>query len=249
MKRTFLIMISIALMTTILTSCLNTDDDGYSLGKFWVEIVTVVPQDNGVYYFRTDAGETLWPGANNTNYRPDGQTRVLLNYTILGENPSGSFDYIIKVNQIANRLTKSIAEDRGIDNDSIYGTAPVEIQRLSNGKDYMWVGDGYLNIYFEAYFGGTRKHYINLINTNPENPYELEFRHNEYDDPRTRREVSFVAFDLSTLPKAEADTIPLIIKVNSFSGEKIYTHLKYIPNQKEKVSTEALYGLVTEEVQ
>ncbi len=47
----------------------------------------------------------------------------------------------------------------------------------------MWIGDGYLNIYFETLWGGKTAHFINLIQPDAENDYTLEFRHNAYDDP------------------------------------------------------------------
>ena len=46
------------------------------------------------------------------------------------------------------------------------------------------VEDGYLTLRFRTIYGNTaRKHFVNLISTdNPDNPYEVEFRHNAYGD-------------------------------------------------------------------
>ena len=62
------------------------------------------------------------------------------------------------MNAIHNILTKSIAKNEGAANDSIYGTDPVSIY-----NNNMWIGDGYLNIYFETLWGGKTAHFINLI--------------------------------------------------------------------------------------
>ena len=78
--------------------------------------------------------------------------RALVNFTILADSTQsnlGGFSHYIKVNAIHNILTKSIAKNEGAANDSIYGTDPVSIY-----NNNMWIGDGYLNIYFETLWGG-----------------------------------------------------------------------------------------------
>lgn len=219
----FLVTISVALSSVLFFSCLG-DDDGYSLGHFWIDMATVVPLDNNSYYLRMDDGKTLWPAATNvSNYEPKENQRALVNFTILSDSLNG-FDHFIKVNSIDNVLTKDIAKNLGEKNDSIYGTDPLEIVT-------MWTGDNYLNVYFKAYFGGEKKHYINLIPSEDEDAV-LELRHNAYDDPATYKRGSLVAFNLSSLEDSTTisnDTILLTVKVNTFDGDKLYS-IKFAPS-------------------
>lgn len=220
--RSFLLVLGIALVTLTFPSCLN-DDDSYSLGDMWGAIATVVPQGNNSYYLRLDDGKTLWPAASNyPNYAPKADQRAFIYFTILSDSAQG-FSHFIKVAAIHNILTKPIAKNEGVKNDSIYGKNPVHIP----SKDDIWVGDGYLNIYFITNWGGQKAHFINLLQTDAEkNPYELEFRHNAFDDPEITSGASRVAFNLSSLPDTKGETVDLTIKVKTFDGDKVYT-VKY----------------------
>lgn len=226
-------MLCVGLGSVLLYSCLD-DDDGYSLGKFWIEIVTVVP-DGNTYYLRRDDGTTLWPAATNIPYyRPKEEIRVMANYTILGDSVDKDFDYYVKVNRIDEILTKDIAEDKGAANDSIYGKDPVEIADI-------WAGDDYLNIYFKTYYRGNVKHFINLIPSEDEEAM-LEFRHNAYGELSGYKQGGLVAFDLSTLDslniETPGDSTTLTVKVKTFDGDKIYK-VKYAP--KPSSTTQARY--------
>jgi hypothetical protein len=192
-------------------SCL--DDDGYSLGKYWINIATIESQESGSHYFRLDDGTTLWPAAGYYlgHNLEDGQ-RTLLNYTILSDSLDG-FAHYVKVNGIDPILTKKIAKNKNEENDSIYGTDPVSTQEI-------WIGNGYLNVWFIANFGGHQKHFVNLLQTNEEDPYELEFRHNAYDDPPVAASQGIVCFDLSGLPDTNGETVKLTIRIHTFKGDK-----------------------------
>ena len=242
----FWTILGIGLCSLTFYSCLDDDDiNAPSLDKQWLEIITVVLDGENSYYLRRDDGSLLWPINNHNNgYHPEAQVRALVNYTVLGSEADES-GYYVAINSVDEKLTKAIAEDRGLENDGFYGTDPVSIAKQPNsGKDYIWIGDDYLNIYFEAYFGGMEKHFVNLVNTNPENPYELEFRHNAYDDPKSYINIGFVAFDLRTLPPTEDGTIDLVIKVKTFDGDKTY-NIEYHPNDNERMNnTKAFNGLV-----
>lgn len=231
MLRSFLLVVGITLVSLTLPSCLK-DDNSYSLGDMWIAIATVVPQSDHSYYLRLDNGKTAWPAATNyPNYEPKADQRAFINFTILSDSAQG-FAHYIKVNAIHNILTKPIAENLGDENDSVYGTHPVSIP----SGDNIWVGDGYLNVYFITNWGGTKAHFVNLIQTDAEkNPYELEFRHNAFDDPEVTSGASRVAFNLSSLPDTKGETVDLIVKVKTFDGDHEYT-LKY-NTEKAKLST------------
>jgi hypothetical protein len=199
----------------VFNSC--TKDDGYSLGDVWYSIATVVPaNDSPTYYLRLDYGTTLWPVATDIPwYVPKEKHRVLAYYTVLSDSYY-DYDHAVKVLDIQDVLTKPIAEDQGEDNDSYFGNDPVKI--LS-----MWVGDGYLNVKFGFNYGGSVKHFINLVKRESENtPWYFEFRHNAYQDNAYVQRNGIVSFDLSSL-KTDGTEIQLTIRVKTFEGEKDYT--------------------------
>lgn len=221
----FMLGIAVSMMTLLFQSCL--DDDGYSLGEFRVSVATVTSDNDASHYFRLDDGNTLLPVASNgyTGHNlMDGQ-RILLNYTLLSDSIQ-SYSHAIKVNGIDKILTKKIATNEGEKNDSIYGNDPVSLKDI-------WIGDGYLNIWFTANFGGNKKHYVNLLQTDSiMNPYQLEFRHNAYDDPPTAAGHGIICFDLTDLPDTEGETVMLTVQVNAFGGVKTY-ELEYNSQTKE----------------
>lgn len=211
-KYTWLVLV-ITMSLFGLNAC--QDDDYYSLDKFAIEIMTVVP-DGDTYYLRRDNGEKLWPFATNCPGYNSSKTRAQVNYTMLSDSIPG-FSHGIKINWIENILTKNISPYRGAENDSIYGTDPVKIIAMN-------IGDGYLNIRFAANFGNTGvKHLISLIQDQEVNtPYALELRHQAYGDNALYAAEGLVAFDLSSLLNTGGQTVELTIKVNTFEGEKSY---------------------------
>lgn len=211
-KYTWLVLV-ITMSLFGLNAC--QDDDDYSLDKFAIEIMTVVP-DGDTYYLRRDNGEKLWPFATNCPGYNSSKTRAQVNYTMLSDSIPG-FSHGIKINWIENILTKNISPYRGAENDSIYGTDPVKIIAMN-------IGDGYLNIRFAANFGNTGvKHLISLIQDQEVNtPYALELRHQAYGDNALYAAEGLVAFDLSSLLNTGGQTVELTIKVNTFEGEKSY---------------------------
>lgn len=220
----------------VFSSCL--DDDGYSLGDMWMSYVTVNPLDEKTqsYDFTTDGGSKLWISASSVYYKPKENQRAQIFYTILGDADKNSdYDYYIKLNIIQEYLTKNIAENLNDDNDSIYGADPVKMNKI-------WIGDNYLNMHFTTYYGGTKKHYINLIQTDENQPYILEFRHNAYDDPAAVAMDGLVAFNLDALPDTGGEEVELEIHTKTYEGDKVYK-VKYNSSVKESAeysSTEAI---------
>lgn len=231
--RFFLMIISIGLSSTLFYSCLD-DDDAYSLDKFWIDIATVVPIGESNYYLRMDDGTTLWPAAPiHSNYKPKENQRALVNFTILSDAKDG-YDHWVKINRIDNILTKDIAENKGAQNDSIYGTDPVAISSI-------WVGDNYLNVYLKAYFGGVKKHFVNLIPVDEESEEMVyELRHNAYDDPASGSlrgdMVSFRLPDFQTPDGSAPDSTTITVKVKTFEGDKAYK-IKFATKTKANYAT------------
>lgn len=225
-----LVVVGLALSTLLFNSCLG-DDDSYSMDKYWIDLVTIVPINETTYYLRMDDGTTLFPAATNSpGYTPKDRQRAMVNFTLLSD-AFEDYDHLVKVNRIDDVLTKGIAENKGDENDSVYGTDPVEMVR-------MWTGDNFLNVYFKALFGGVEAHFINLIPSEEEN-VSFEFRHNAYNDPAIARNGGLVVFDLSSMPIEEIegkDTIPLTIKVKTYDGDQLYT-INYVPSATDSRST------------
>lgn len=203
----------IASAVFVFNSC--SDDEGYSLDKVWYSIATIHPMENNSYWLSLDNGISLWPVATSIPwYNPDAKQRAFVVYTLLSGKYYG-YDHAIKILDLKSILTKSIAENSGEENDEKYGTDPVEISD-------MWIGDGYLNIVFEFYYGGNAVHFINLVeNVSEDNPYLFEFRHNAFNDNIRYRRKGIVAFDLSSVNTMEKE-VELSILVNTFEGVKNY---------------------------
>ena len=208
-----------ALMLVLsLPSCL--DDDGYSLDKAELGIVTVKPKGNDAYYLQLDDNTTLWP-VNISKPQVSKEHRALVYFTRLSDSIPG-YSHAVQLLRMDSVLTKAIAPDLGAENDSIYGTDPVRMHENSVwSKGGVWIEDGYLNINFITYFGGYKKHYLNLIpKTDYTNPYAFEFRHHAFDDPKTTEQEGLVAFKLDGLPSTNGETVKLQLTYLSHEGEK-----------------------------
>ena len=192
------ILIAIATISSLsLQSCLD-DDDNYAM-RFPNALVTV----------KTDADQTVF-------LQLDDKTTLLP--TNMTKSPYGEKEVRALVNWIDSILTKPIAPDLGEENDTVYGTDPVEIV-----NDWVTIAeDGYLTLRFRTQQGDYQtKHFVNLLlSENPENPYEVEFRHNAKGDIYGRYADGLVAFKLDALPDTEGKTVKLKLKWKSFSGEK-----------------------------
>jgi hypothetical protein len=212
----------LALIAFVAYSC--SDDDGYSLGDFWVTTGTVV-KTTDYFYVVTDGGEDLWPAA--TNVAPgsleDGM-RILINYTILGEDPNGQYDYYVKVNGISELLTKPIfnfdetttqAVKDSIGNNAVFIT------------DAWFTGD-YLNVQFEYGGGPGYIHFINLVKdtedlTSENGEIILELKHNKNGDPYNYLQWGIASIDISELKTEGQSSVELILRSLNKSGELVYT--------------------------
>lgn len=177
--------IAIAVVCTVcFQSCLD-DDDNYYYGRIPNALVTVKTDADNTLYLQLDDETTLLPTNLSTSPFGDKEVRALVNYEEV-ENPGNKYSKAVHVNWIDSILTKPIAVDLGEENDKVYGTDPVEIV-----NDWVTIAeDGYLTLRFRTVWGdGFKTHFVNLLlSRNPENPYEVEFRHNAngdtYGEPR-----------------------------------------------------------------
>ncbi len=199
-------------------SCLDDDDDYVAYSKILPNaLVTVKPSDNG-FYLQLDDSTTLLPVNVSTSPFGDKEVRALTNFDIT-EEPSGAYDKAVHINWIDSLLTKPMATNLGPEaNDSVYGSDPVEIV-----NDWVTIAeDGYLTLRFRTIWSGQGEaHLVNLLTSqNPENPYEVEFRHDAFGDVNGRLADGLVAFKLDSLPDTNGQTVKLKLKWKSFSGDK-----------------------------
>ena len=178
-------------------------------------LVTVKPTGDESFYMQLDDSTTLYP--NNMEASPFGAKEVrALGQVVEVDKPSNGYTKAVNVLWIDSILTKTTAPDLGVSNDSIYGTDPVDIV-----KDWVTIAeDGYLTLRFRTNFGfnGT-KHFVNLLtNQNPDNPYEVEFRHNAFGDVHGQRADGLVAFKLDSLPDTQGKTVKLKLVWKSYDG-------------------------------
>lgn len=209
------LMLGVLASTMMFQSCLKDDDNYHYSDLLPNALVSVKPVDGGdTYFLQLDDTTTLLPV--NVTSSPYGtkEVRALVNFEEVNE-PSGEYTKAVHINWMDSILTKTIAPDLGLQNDSVYGTDPVEIV-----NDWVTIAeDGYLTLRFRTERG--EKHFVNLLlGNNPENPYEVEFRHNAFGNNYGPMADGLVAFRLDSLPDTKGETVNLKLKWKSYSGDK-----------------------------
>lgn len=235
-----IMMLGLLTLTLSLQSC-DSDDDGYYVYRYpgqYNALVTVKPNaDNTSVYFQLDDSTTVFP--LNLSKSPFGtkEVRALTTLRVTADRTNG-YDLSAMVYSLDSILTKPMADNLGDEqNASTYGTDPVEIVR-----DWVSIAeDGYLNLRFRTNWAGKKSHWVNLVATNPDNPYELTFYHSAQGDGNAYTADGLVAFRLDRLPDTGGKTVDLTLKWESFSGEKTAT-FKYC-SRKSTASEGSLDGV------
>lgn len=218
MKTLKLLLMATGVLFTSLTfqSCL--DDDDYNYGYLTPNaLVTVKPVSDNSFFLQLDDTTTLLPVNLASSPYGNKEVRALVNCREVNE-PAEGYSKAVYVNWIDSILTKQIAPDLGVENDSVYGTDPVDMIR-----DWVTIAeDGYLTLRFRTNWGDRNKaHFVNLLaSQDPANPYEVEFRHNAYGDVYGVEGDGLVAFNLGSLPDTEGKTVKLKLKWKSPVGDK-----------------------------
>lgn len=209
-------MACILLGALLLPSCL--DDDNSDWNKLYPNaLVTVKHSSDETVFLQLDDKMTLLPVNLKSSPFGSKEVRALVNYEEVDDSAK-EYDQAVRVNWIDSIRTKPMAPNLGDKNDEKYGDDPVEIV-----NDWVTIAeDGYLTLRFRTLWGYQRiVHYVNLIPTNnPDNPYEVEFRHDANGDYADRRGDGLVAFKLDKLPDTKGKTVKLKLIWKSFSGEK-----------------------------
>lgn len=200
-----------------LTAC-STDDDNPIDRYRPTALVTVCPGDDGSFMMQLDDNTRLVP--SNLKESPFGtkEVRALVNYNESGSYTESDRIRTVHVNWIDSIRTKLPAETAGDDNDLIYGNDPIEIVR-----DWVTVAeDGYLTLRIRTLWNGTgARHNINLLTgTNPDNPYELELRHDANGNTGSYWGDALIAFNLNKLQWDTDNPHTITLRWLSFNGEK-----------------------------
>lgn len=180
-------------------------------------MVTVKPIDGAGFYMQLDDSTTLYPVNMSVSPYGDKEVRALVNYREV-ESVMDSYTKSVAINWIDSILTKPTVAYPADGDTSEYGDDPIEIVR-----DWVNIAeDGYLTLRFRTRWGGNGvAHYVNLLTgVNPDDPYEVEFKHNAYGDVNGATGDALVAFRLSGLPDTGGKTVKLTLRYKSYSGEK-----------------------------
>ena len=209
-----------AVLLPALNSCSKNDAPDYSL-MYPNAIVTVKPVDENSFFLQLNDETALLP-VGVTKVPFDGkEVRAFVNFSET-QMPEGAdvdkFAKAVKINWMDSILTKTPKPFLDEGNDQAYGNDPVEIM-----DSWMTVvEDGYITLHFATLWGDANvKHEVNLLTGgNPEDPYEVEFRHNAFGDTCGREGDGIVAFRITDLPDTKGETVKLTLKWNSFRGTK-----------------------------
>jgi len=201
----------------IFAGCDN--DDGYSLDDRWIGFGILQKSDASSPAIIMDNKDLLIPIASNYpgwSEHYDHGDRVLVNYTILGEeleNDGSIKNYYVKVNEIDDVLMKGVMDITPENEDSI-GNDPIIVQ------DY-WMTDSLLSFKLK-YWGYSATHFLNLVKQPGElnEPIELELRHNANDDDESIPYTAFVSFSLNGLRIEGQDSVEIVFTSTDYDGNE-----------------------------
>ena len=219
MKSLFGLVAAVMLVSSF-SACDNDDTYIWYYDAVPNALVTVKPVDGDGFYMQLDDSTTLHPVNMSVSPYGDKEVRALVNYAYVRpeENDYEKRSFKVNVNWIDSILTKPAVPYPADGDVSEYGEDPIEIVR-----DWVNIAeDGYLTLRFRTRWGNNGVvHFVNLLTgVNPDDPYEVEFRHNAYGDVNGTPGDALVAFRLSDLPDTNGKTVKLTLKYKSFSGEK-----------------------------
>lgn len=200
----------------MLPSCTNDDDSPELLRP--TALVTVCPNADGSFIMQLDNATQLVPTNLKTSPFGTKEVRALVNYTENNVSPQDKKVRNVEVNWLDSIRTKLPVETLGKQDEIKYGNDPVEIV-----QDWVTVAeDGYLTLRIRTLWGSPHAtHILNLVTgTNPEDPYELELRHDAKGDKNGRWGDALIAFNLNKLPRGDAGIAKIKLKWKSFTGDK-----------------------------
>lgn len=198
-----------------LQSCDTDGDDNMDLLRP-TAVVTVCPNDDGSFVMNLDNQTVLVPVNMSKSPYGDKEVRALVNYTEAGPAGYGCDMRDVTVNWIDSIRTKLPVATTGND-DEAFGNDPIEIV-----ADWVTVAeDGYITLRIRTLWDGSRRpHELNLVTgVNPDDPFEMELRHNADGDTYGEMGDALIAFNLNDLPGFD-NTVKIKLRWRSFSDEK-----------------------------
>lgn len=236
MKMKLFRIVALALAAVSLVSCYNkSEDNSYSV---YSATVTFRLQEDGSYYLKQDDSTALIvlnPSLKDCPFKKE--MRALVQYLYDEKEQSGNvvegykhtFDVTLATIDTMS-MSKPVPYVDGVDMDKEYGADPVGLYIDPNLFPTTMIEDGYLNVFFAFYyFLYNAPHSFSLISgVNPEDPYELEFRHNANGDGEGSGAYQLAAFSLKDLPDTEGKTVKLTLKWRSLvNNEMTSTQFDY----------------------
>ncbi len=223
-----LVLVALAIIVLpLFISCSDDDEVGYYVFYGPNATVTIKPLGEDAFYMQLDDTTTLY--ATNITQPPYGnkEVRAFVNYQEV-DKVNDAYTKSVHLNYVDSFLTKNSIKYIDEENAQRFGNDPIEIVPS-------WVNvveDGYLTLCFNTLWGNDKiPHFVNLLtNVNPEDPYEVEFRHNAYGDTLGTPSDAVVAFKLNDLPLEKNENITITLKYKSFSGEKTVKFLNINSN-------------------
>lgn len=215
-KQHLLLSIVGVVVLMMLPSCTNDDDSPELLRP--TALVTVCPNADGSFIMQLDNATQLVPTNLKTSPFGTKEVRALVNYTETNVSPQDKKVRNVEVNWLDSIRTKLPVETLGKQDEVKYGNDPVEIV-----QDWVTVAeDGYLTLRIRTLWGSPHAtHILNLVTgTNPDDPYELELRHDAKGDKNGRWGDALIAFNLNKLPRGDAGIAKIKLKWKSFTGDK-----------------------------
>lgn len=200
----------------MLPSCTD-DNDNYD--KFRpTAVVTVCPNADGSFVMQLDDETQLIPTNLKTSPFGDKEVRALVNFTESQPSAKAYQTRNVEVNWLDSIRTKLPVESLGELDDEKFGNDPIEIV-----NDWVTVAeDGYLTLRIRTVWNHVETpHVLNLVSgINPDNPFELELRHDAKGDTDGNWGDALIAFNLNQLPRTGSETETINLKWKSFSGDK-----------------------------
>ncbi len=235
--KNLLAVAAIVLSSSLFQSCGTDEDYYYILPNYPNALVTVKNAADSTIFLQLDDFTTVYPV--NVRESPYGgkEVRALVNFTPCNADPHGHNGAVF-INWMDSILTKPAVPGTGSESDDEYGSDPVEIV-----NDWVTIAeDGYLTLRFRAKWGNSGiAHRVNLLTgVNPNDPYEVEFRHDAEGDDERKWGDGLVAFSLKDLPDTEGKTVTLKLRWQSYSGTK-QANFKFC-SRKTTESANLLHG-------
>lgn len=217
MTRQHLLFSIVGVMVLMMLPSCTSDDDSPELLRP-TALVTVCPNADGSFIMQLDNATQLVPTNLKTSPFGTKEVRALVNYTETNVSPQDKKVRNVEVNWLDSIRTKLPVETLGKQDEVKYGNDPIEIV-----QDWVTVAeDGYLTLRIRTLWGSPHAtHILNLVTgTNPEDPYELELRHDAKGDKNGRWGDALIAFNLNKLPRGDAGIAKIKLKWKSFTGDK-----------------------------